>query len=364
MSTIMRQILIALMLIFTAGCASVKSLPQSADEVDFDSTIEGKTGWSEYQGIISVSKIDEKIAYEAAKAGLRNAGFTVSRGDFDNLTVMGQHGMTAYDWNVVAGVYIKTGESKTQFKTVVEGSKDIGFSGDATGTDWVGQILGGVRNYLATASVTDSFPDQHSAVSGTCFVVAPDGKILSNEHVVANGRQIVVTLSDGRELVARTVTQSRNTDLALLEVDASNLDYLPLSSQRTANIGMEVFTVGYPVTSILGEELKFTDGVISSLSGIGGEAAFMQITVPLQPGNSGGPLVNNFGEVVGITTSTAAIGAFFDRAGTLPQNVNWAVKSDYALLMFDQPAGLMQTPSRQEAIDRATKAACRITVRK
>lgn len=360
----MRQILLALMFVLTAGCASIKSLPQSADEVDFDSTIEGKTGWSEYQGIISVAKVDERTAYEAAKAGLRNAGFTIVRGDFENLTVMGQHGMTAYDWNVVAGVYIKTGESKTQFKSVVEGSKDIGFSGDATGADWVGRILGGVRNYLATAAVTDGSPNHQTTISGTCFVVAPNGKILSNEHVVSGGRQIVVRLSDGRELIARIVTQSRNTDLALLKIDASNLDYLPLSDPRTANMGMEVFTVGYPVTSILGEELKFTDGVISSLSGIGGEAAFMQITVPLQPGNSGGPLVNNFGEVVGITTSTAAIGAFFDKAGTLPQNVNWAVKSDYALLMFDQPAGLVQTSGRQEAIDRATKAACRITVDK
>ena len=131
----MRQISIALILCLMAGCASVKSLPQSAAEVDFDNMLEGQTGWSEYQGVISVTRIDEMTAYEAAKAGLRNAGFTVSRGDFENLTVMGKHGMTAYDWNVVAGVYIKTSETKTLFKTVVEGSKDIGFSGDATGAD-------------------------------------------------------------------------------------------------------------------------------------------------------------------------------------------------------------------------------------
>ena len=138
---------------------------------------------------------------------------------------------------------------------------------------------------------------------------------------MSNGKRITVKLSDGRELIGRVVAQSRNTDLALLEVDANELDYLPLSGSRTAGIGMEVFTVGYPVTSILGEEIKFTDGVISSLSGIGGEAAFMQITVPLQPGNSGGPLVNDSGEVVGITTSTAVISSFFEVAGTLPQNV-------------------------------------------
>ena len=358
----MRESFLALLVVLMAGCASVKSLPQSAAEVDFENTLEGKTGWSEYQGLISVAKVDERTAYEAAKAGLRSAGFTVTRGDFENLTVLGQHGMTAYDWNIVAGVYVRTSETKTQFKTVVEGSKDIGFSGDATGSDWVGRILGGVRSYLATVSAAESSPNTQSTVAGTCFVVTPDGKILSNEHVVSKGKRITVKLSDGRELIGRLVAQSRNTDLALLEVDANELDYLPLSDSRTAGIGMEVFTLGYPVTSILGEEIKFTDGVISSLSGIGGEAAFMQITVPLQPGNSGGPLINDSGEVVGITTSTAAISSFFDVAGTLPQNVNWAVKSDYALLMFDQPVRLDRASNRQEAINRATRATCRVVV--
>ena len=348
------------LLVFSGGCASISSLPQSASEVDFDSTLEGKTGWSEYQGVIEVARVDERTAYEAAKAGLRNAGFTVSRGDFENLTVMGQHGMTAYDWNVVAGVYIKTGETRTFFKTVVEGSKDIGFSGDATGTDWVGRIMGGVRNFLATASPAGVSPSRPPEVSGTCFVVSPDGKILTNEHVVSSGKQIVVTLYNGRKLIAHTIAQSRSTDLALLVVDADNLNYLPLSEARTAHIGMEVFTVGYPVTSLLGDELKYTNGVISSLSGVGDEAAFMQITVPIQPGNSGGPLVNDSGEVVGITTSTAAISSFLNAAGTLPQNVNWAVKSDYALLMFDQPTPLQKTSNRQEAIDRAMTAACRV----
>ena len=88
----MREILLALLVVLMAGCASVKSLPQSAAEVAFENTLEGKTGWSEYQGLISVAKVDERTAYEAAKAGLRSAGFTVTRGDFENLTVLGQHG--------------------------------------------------------------------------------------------------------------------------------------------------------------------------------------------------------------------------------------------------------------------------------
>jgi len=356
----MKNCLYWLLLVAVSGCASIKSLPQSANEVDFGDTIEGKTGWSEYQGLITVPTINAETAYEAAKEGLRSAGFTISRANLEGLAVMGQHGMTAYDWNIVAGVYIKIEESQTLFKTIVEGSKDIGFSGDATGSDWVGRISGGIRSYLANTPAASASPMRPGTSAGTCFVVTPDGKILSNNHVVSGGKRFLVTLSDGREMIARMQTQSRSTDLAMLEVDASDLNYLPMTGPRTAKTGMEVFTVGYPVTSVLGEEAKFTDGVISSLSGVGGEAAFLQITVPLQPGSSGGPLVNYAGEVVGITTSTAAIGAFIEAAGTLPQNVNWAVKSDYALLLFDQPQRPHQAANRQEAIDRALSAVCRI----
>ena len=120
--------------------------------------------------------------------------------------------------------------------------------------------------------------------------------------------------------------------------------------------------MGYPTQSILGGEPKFTEGSISALSGMGGEAAFMQISVPVQPGNSGGPLVNAEGEVVGIITATAAIELFLRTTGTLPQNVNWAVKSDYAQLLFDQPPRRSKTSTREAAIARAIKASCRVEV--
>ena len=201
-------------LLLSTGCASVNSLPQSASEVDFTTTIEGKTGWSEYQGIIDVAKVDESTAYEAAKAGLRSSGFTLRRGDIENLTVIGAHGMTAYDWNVVAGVYIRTTNDATMFKIVVEGSKDIGFSGDATGSDWVGRIQGGIRSYLASSGPSGKSQNPSGRASATCFVVSPDGIIITNEHVIADANRVLVRLQNGREHIARTIAQSRNTDLA------------------------------------------------------------------------------------------------------------------------------------------------------
>ena len=86
--------------------------------------------------------------------------------------------------------------------------------------------------------------------------------------------------------------------------------------------------------------MKYTDGSISSLSGIQGDATFFQISVPIQPGNSGGPLVNQEGNVVGIVTATAAVEAFYQATGSMPQNVNWAVKGAYASLLL--PPGIQQ----------------------
>jgi S1-C subfamily serine protease len=133
-------------------------------------------------------------------------------------------------------------------------------------------------------------------------------------------------------------------------VPFSGLTYIPLAPARSLRIGEPIFTVGFPATNLLGEEPKFTDGSASSLSGPGGDAIFFQMTVPIQPGNSGGPVINDAGLVVGVVTSTAAIRPFLSATGTLPQNINWAVKSEYALPLFDQPPQLPRASNRQEAI--------------
>src|SRR5262245_34808783 len=95
---------------------------------------------------------------------------------------------------------------------------------------------------------------------------------------------------------------------------------MSFSKPRSVRVG--VFTVGFPATQILGSEAKFTDRSVSALSGLGGEATFLQVTVAVQPGNSGGPLVNNDGQVVGVVTSSAAVRSFLAETGTLPQNTS------------------------------------------
>jgi S1-C subfamily serine protease len=121
-------------------------------------------------------------------------------------------------------------------------------------------------------------------------------------------------------------------------------------------MGDKVFTIGFPVSLVLGKEAKYTEGVVSSISGIKDTSSLLQITVPVQPGNSGGPLVNEKGEVVGIITSSAAILPFVKESGTLPQNINWAVKADYLRPLIELPETERRELSREQLIDCVKKA--------
>jgi S1-C subfamily serine protease len=122
-------------------------------------------------------------------------------------------------------------------------------------------------------------------------------------------------------------------DLAILKVDSKDFK-LDKEIPYTINfdlkdVGTEVFTLGYPMIDIMGSEVKFTDGKISSKSGLDGDIRTYQITTPIQPGNSGGPLFNYDGDVVGIIVSTLS------RENYDAENVNFALKSNLLKNLID-----------------------------
>ena len=200
-------------------------------------------------------------------------------------------------------------------------------------------------------------PTRQTKSQGTCFAVTPDGGVLTAYHIVENANEIWVTFETGQQEKATVEQLAMTIDIALLRINRKVESYLPLVSTRSATAGQRVFTIGFPATQLLGFEPKFADGSISALSGVMGEASLIQITVPIQPGNSGGPLINDRGEVLGIVTSTAAIAPFLASTGSLPQNVNWAVKADYAMpLVASQKTQIAAT--RKEAIKRGMSAVC------
>ena len=194
---------------------------------------------------------------------------------------------------------------------------------------------------------------------GTCFAVREDGYLLTSAHVVEGAKAVRVRM-EGRPPIAAVIERrDRLNDLALLAIPVMTPAHLSLSPPRSVRVGEPVFTMGYPVSGLLGEEPKYTEGSVSSLSGVEGAAHLLQVSIPIQPGNSGGPVVNDRGEVVGIIASTASILRFIrETRGSLPQNVNWAVKADYARPLFDPPTPLPETSSRESAIQRVRQALC------
>jgi hypothetical protein len=143
----MKYLLIALAAILVQGCATIGMLPQDVAEVDFD-TPEGKTGWSQYEHVENFHGYNVDQIYDAAKVGLGDAGFSLRKADKSKGFVIGEHGITLHDWNVLAGVYFRELNDTMKVKVIVEGSKDTGFSGDVTSDGWTGKILKGMREYL------------------------------------------------------------------------------------------------------------------------------------------------------------------------------------------------------------------------
>ncbi len=198
--------------------------------------------------------------------------------------------------------------------------------------------------------------------SGTAFVVDPGGFLLTAYHVIEQASSITVSCNGAPAVPAVVASSSIATDLAVLEAsaDLGTESFLRLSPQRMPSLGDDVFTIGYPTPNLLGTDPKYTNGTVSALSGLRGDASFLQISVPVQPGNSGGPLVNEDGDVIGVVVATAAAPAFIRATDSIPQNINWAVKSAFASVLFEPPAA-DSTPTADAGttiIERVTEATC------
>lgn len=357
---IIRLSILAICVLCTS-CVSLDSMPQSADEVDFTAERSGDTGWAQWQESITVRAASKEHVFNAARVSLNRHGYYVKRENLDKGVVIGEHGMTAFDWNIVAGIYFKhQGNHDYKVRILIEGSKDIGFAGDATGGASPQMLAATLRGALPSkpAAVPDQLPP--AVVRGSGFFVSPNGLIATSYHIVQDASEVKVTTQDGTVHIAEVVSTSPSTDLAVLRVETQGQKFLSVGKSSEAGMGDWVFTIGYPVIDILGAAPKFTEGSISSLLGPQSEAAYIQVSIPIQPGSSGGPVANIKGEVVGVIASTAAIANFLNKTGSLPQNINWAVRAGYLSLLIGDSVHQDPAESRKAAIARVSASACQI----
>ncbi|MCC6208002.1 MAG: DegQ family serine endoprotease [Gammaproteobacteria bacterium] len=168
--------------------------------------------------------------------------------------------------------------------------------------------------------------DEKSLGSG--FVISKDGYVLTNNHVIRDADEIVVRLSDRREFVAEVVGSDKNSDVALLKIDADNLPVVKIGSSAALKVGGWVLAIGSP----FGFEHSVTAGIVSAKGrSLPNEnyVPFIQTDVAINPGNSGGPLFNMDGEVVGVNSQ------IFSRTGGF-MGLSFAIPIDIAMSVVDQ----------------------------
>ncbi len=205
-------------------------------------------------------------------------------------------------------------------------------------------------------------PQQQVATlkAGTGVMLGEAGYILTSYHLVRGMKQIRVKFVNGEEIDAPLFIKDEVNDIAFLKLNQSpniSLMNIAMGDSSQMQIGNKVFTIGYPISNILGQKPKYSEGVINSLSGIKDNLGFFQVSVPIQSGNSGGPLFNQHGELVAMVSSSLDPENTFRVLGTMPQNVNFAVKSSLVKNMIPMlpetlaaPTGIVVVPTDTDSL--------------
>ena len=170
------------------------------------------------------------------------------------------------------------------------------------------------------------------SASGSGFILSKDGIVATNFHVIdgANGIDVFINRNGAvKTYKAKVLVSDKANDISLLKIEDDsfmNFPSIPYAIKTSIqDVGTGVFALGYPMSNILGEEIKVTDGIISPKTGYKGDVVTYQISAPIQAGNSGGPLFDKLGNIVGITNAGIPDA----------QNVGYAIKTSYLKNLLD-----------------------------
>ncbi len=186
----------------------------------------------------------------------------------------------------------------------------------------------------------------YSAASGTGFAVTNSGYVITNNHVIKGCMKVKIH-QKGKTIPATVVSRDVLNDLALLKGDFKPSSVFKLS-REAATLTDEIFVVGYPFGKKVSSSVKVTKGIVSSLTGVGNNFSDIQIDAALQPGNSGGPIVNEMGNVIGVAVAKLSFKNVLKKFGTIPENTNFGIKTSVVMNLLQGNNVKVKNPNRSK----------------
>jgi S1-C subfamily serine protease len=183
--------------------------------------------------------------------------------------------------------------------------------------------------------------------SGSGVVIGSHGEILTNSHVVEDCEKITVQFSSTKLETAVLVARDKENDLAVIQTETSPKSVAALRDGPALRAGDTVVALGYPLSQILATGANLSVGNVSVLAGPHDDSRYIQNSAPIQPGNSGGPLLDASGHLLGIVTSSLNAIRMVRSTGNIPQNVNFALKGEVARTFLDSK-GIAYRTARSE----------------
>jgi len=165
----------------------------------------------------------------------------------------------------------------------------------------------------------------YKVASGTGFYVSNSGHIITNHHVIEGCRDMKV-ISKGRTIETLVLASDRLNDLALLRAKEASSTYFSINNRQPEALE-DIIVAGFPFGDRISSSIKFTQGIVSSLTGVGDNYSQIQIDAALQPGNSGGPIMDYMGNIVGVAVAKLSLKKIMDDYGVVPENTNFGIKA-------------------------------------
>jgi TPR repeat protein len=265
----------------------------------------------------------------AARAGFHHAQYNlgIAHENGDGIT---QDSLQAYAWYSLAASNGNSDAAKSREKIAKNMKPEQILAAQKLSNQWLTENL----SETPVDARSGNAMNEHLFVlkpltlkgSGTGFYVTKAGLILTTNHVIDGCREIVIQTPGQESLKAKIVAQDATNDIALLKAVSKSGAMAVFQAGSRLAPGDEIVSFGFPLSQILASAGNLTTGQVSSLSGIRDDSRHFQITAPLQQGNSGGPILNAYGKVVGMASGKLRAFAVALVTGDIPQNVNFAIK--------------------------------------